>query len=120
MLEDLTVLLTERTLCHLTPLEATAQHQMASFSLQLQDSRSHARSPRDANRAQSGSLTPCKALRKNKQAFVRGRPTMTPQDKGLNARREPGQGQKAGAVTATSLCDLTCSLADSPAAEAGS
>ena len=60
MLEDLTVLLTERTLCHLTPLEATAQHQMASFSLQ------HARSPRDANRAQSGSLTPCKALRKNK------------------------------------------------------
>lgn len=85
MLEDLTVLLTERTLCHLTPLKATAQYQMASFSLQLQDSQGHARSPRNANRAQSGSLTPCKALRKNKQAFVKGRPTMTPQDKGLNA-----------------------------------
>lgn len=95
VLEDLTVLLTERTLCHPTPLEATAQHQMPSFILQLQDSRGPASSPRSANRAQSGSLTPCKALRKNKPAFVRGRPTMTaqamgglsaPQDRGASPR----------------------------------
>lgn len=38
VLEDLTVLLTERTLGHPTPLEAIAQHQMASFIPQLQDS----------------------------------------------------------------------------------
>lgn len=32
---------------------------------------------------------------------------------------EPAQGQKAGVVTATSLCDLTCSLGDSLETEAG-
>lgn len=36
---------------------------------------------------------------------------MTPQERELNARWEPGQGQKAGVVSATSLCDLMCSLA---------
>lgn len=114
MLEELTVLLTERTRCHPTPLEARARHQMPSFFLQLQDTRGHARSPRNAKRAQSGSLIACNALRENKRAFVRGRPTVTAQDKGLNARREPAQGQKAGVVTATSLCDLTCSLVGQP------
>lgn len=54
MLEDLTALLTERTLCPPTPLEATAQHQMASFILQLQDSPGHARSPSNANRLHLG------------------------------------------------------------------
>lgn len=86
---------------------------MASFSLQLQDSQGQ--EPQECKQGSVWASDTLYAWRKNKQAFVKGRPTMTPQERELKARREPGQGQKAGVVSATPAgCDLTCS----PPAEA--
>ena len=64
-------------------------------------------------------------MRKNKQAFVRERPTKTPQERRLNAPGIPGQMQKAAVISATaasvtSLAHWLWRQLTAPAAEASS